>query len=348
MLSGPGALEYALQTGIPVVSFAEQIPDNIAGKWSQYHAHINDNTPESPTVSRNNLDAHADFLSRLQQENNDRIIYAASLTTAPKIPTSSPEPISPSAMVDGSLPELRCKPDSEKAARVVDRAKSEPPTWYHVRTHGTLPETPVIRAVNDAPLPSVSVMTMLDSFPMPPSDNPPSSAPVAIVTVPIILPTSNNPLSTPSLLPILSASSGNVMLEQHSTVSKTLTNGKRHHSDEGDDVNDTVGVIVIDKNGNLAAGSSSGGIALKMRGRVGPAAIPGVGTAVIPADPEDPEGTTVAVVVSGSGEWITSTCCAQMAAERLYHGMKKVGGGKLVPCDDEDVLHAFIEKEFTG
>jgi taspase, threonine aspartase, 1 len=123
------------------------------------------------------------------------------------------------------------------------------------------------------------------------------------------------------------------------------------HTDEGyesDNINDTVGVIVIDRAGNMACGSSSGGLGMKMRGRSGPAGIPHAGTAVVHADKDDPEGTMTAVVASGTGEYITSTCAAKMAAERLYYGQKKVAGGKLVGCDDLEVLAAFIEKEFLG
>lgn len=87
---------------------------------------------------------------------------------------------------------------------------------------------------------------------------------------------------------------------------------------------------------------------MKMRGRAGPAGIPGSGTALIPADKDDPEGTVVAVVASGTGEYITTTMAATFAAERLYQGMKKIDGGKLLPCEDSEVLEAFIKKEFDG
>jgi hypothetical protein len=119
-------------------------------------------------------------------------------------------------------------------------------------------------------------------------------------------------------------------------------------ANDADEINDTVGVIVIDRAGNLACGSSSGGLGMKMRGRAGPAGIPNAGTAVVHADKDDPEETMVSVVASGTGEYITSTCAAKMAAERLYHGQKKVTGGRLVDCDDSDVLASFIQKEFLG
>jgi taspase (threonine aspartase 1) len=138
------------------------------------------------------------------------------------------------------------------------------------------------------------------------------------------------------------------------TTSTTSTNNTTQSvsvaklNDDEDMINDTVGVIIIDRMGSLAAASSSGGLGMKLRGRVGPAAIPGAGTAVIPADKDDPDKTMVSVVASGTGEYITSTMAATLAAERLYYSQKKIPGGKLVECDDSEVLEAFIKKEFMG
>ncbi|KAL9594633.1 MAG: hypothetical protein Q9179_005306 [Wetmoreana sp. 5 TL-2023] len=77
-----------------------------------------------------------------------------------------------------------------------------------------------------------------------------------------------------------------------------------------DDITDTVGAIAVDSLGNLAAGSSSGGIGMKHRGRIGPAALVGIGTAVIPVDADDTEKTSVATVTSGTGEHMATTMAA--------------------------------------
>ena len=117
----------------------------------------------------------------------------------------------------------------------------------------------------------------------------------------------------------------------------------------GDDrITDTVGAIAIDRWGNIAAGSSSGGIGMKHRGRVGPAALIGIGTHVIPVDPADPEQTTTAVVTSGTGEHIASTLAASTCATRIYYGQKMGPNGVFEPVSEEEALHSMISNEFTG
>lgn len=62
-----------------------------------------------------------------------------------------------------------------------------------------------------------------------------------------------------------------------------------------DHITDTVGAICVDRWGRVAAGSSSGGIGMKFRGRIGPAALIGVGTQIRVHD----DGTVVAATCSG-------------------------------------------------
>lgn len=117
----------------------------------------------------------------------------------------------------------------------------------------------------------------------------------------------------------------------------------------GDDhVTDTVGCIAIDSFGNIACGASSGGIGMKHRGRIGPAALVGVGAHVVPTDPDDKQRTCIASVTSGTGEHMATTMAATVAAERLYHGVKRVKGGALAETNDEDALRSFVEKDFMG
>ncbi|CAP95541.1 Pc21g06440 [Penicillium rubens Wisconsin 54-1255] len=117
--------------------------------------------------------------------------------------------------------------------------------------------------------------------------------------------------------------------------------------DEEDSITDTVGAIAIDKYGNIAAGSSSGGIGMKHRGRIGPAALIGIGTHVIPQDPTDADGTTCAVVTSGTGELIASTLAASTCAQRMYYGQKMGNNGMFTQVMEEEALRAWMNREFN-
>jgi taspase (threonine aspartase 1) len=118
--------------------------------------------------------------------------------------------------------------------------------------------------------------------------------------------------------------------------------------DKPDQITDTVGAIAVDSWGRIACGASSGGIGMKYRGRVGPAALVGVGAAVVPVDPEDTEQTSVATVTSGTGEHMATTMAATVCAERLYQSVKKTSGGEYTPVTEDEALRAMIEKEFMG
>jgi taspase (threonine aspartase 1) len=119
-------------------------------------------------------------------------------------------------------------------------------------------------------------------------------------------------------------------------------------SDREDSITDTVGAIAIDSWGNIACGASSGGIGMKYRGRVGPAALVGIGAAVVPIDPDDVEKTCVATVTSGTGEHMATTMAATVCAERLYQSMKKGKAGEYHETTEDEALKAMIENEFMG
>lgn len=118
---------------------------------------------------------------------------------------------------------------------------------------------------------------------------------------------------------------------------------------KGDDIiTDTVGAIAVDMHGNIAAAASSGGIGMKHRGRIGPAALVGVGATVIPPDAEDLDNTTVATVTSGTGEHMSTTMAAGVCSDRIYHGLRKVSGGTYEQCGDDEAVEGFIKKDFMG
>ncbi len=115
-----------------------------------------------------------------------------------------------------------------------------------------------------------------------------------------------------------------------------------------DMITDTVGAIAIDSQGRIAAGSSSGGIGMKHGGRVGPAALVGVGTAVVPENADDKDKLSVAAVASGTGEHIATTMAAYTCADRLYHSVRSCGQGRMEPADEDAVMRSVIEKDFMG
>lgn len=116
-----------------------------------------------------------------------------------------------------------------------------------------------------------------------------------------------------------------------------------------DRITDTVGAIAIDQRGDMAAGSSSGGIGMKHRGRVGPAALVGIGTAIIPANADDEDRLVVGAVTSGTGEHMATTQASQRCAERLYHGTRRGIDGRDVEEPEESVvMESFITHDFQN
>lgn len=74
-----------------------------------------------------------------------------------------------------------------------------------------------------------------------------------------------------------------------------------------------MGAVALDKSGNLAAGTSTGGISMKRFGRVGDAPIIGAGTYA---------SATCAVSATGAGEYfirltIARDICARMQYQKL-------------------------------
>ncbi|KAL6855047.1 hypothetical protein ACO1O0_006185 [Amphichorda felina] len=119
---------------------------------------------------------------------------------------------------------------------------------------------------------------------------------------------------------------------------------------DGEDIiTDTIGAIAVDEKGHIAAGSSSGGIGMKHRGRLGPAALVGIGTAVVPCTEDDEEGITVAAVSSGTGEHMATTMASQRCADRIYRGTRKGPRGVDIQDDNDDaIINSFIAHDFIN
>src|SRR5205085_745442 len=73
----------------------------------------------------------------------------------------------------------------------------------------------------------------------------------------------------------------------------------------------TVGVVALDKNGNLAAGTSTGGMTNKKYGRVGDSPIIGAGTYA--------NNKTCAVSCTGHGEYFISSVVAYDVSALMDH-----------------------------
>ena len=119
-------------------------------------------------------------------------------------------------------------------------------------------------------------------------------------------------------------------------------------SAKDDHVVDTVGAIAVDCLGNIAAGSSSGGIGMKHRGRMGPAALVGIGTAVVPVRAGDKSKLSVACVTSGTGEHMATTTAANTCAERVYANQKRGSSGNLEFTYEDEAVRSFIVDDFMS
>ena len=131
-------------------------------------------------------------------------------------------------------------------------------------------------------------------------------------------------------------------------LDRILPAANQPDSQEEDIITDTVGAIAVDCFGNIAAGSSSGGIGMKHRGRTGPAALVGIGTSVVPIEADDKTKTCVATVTSGTGEHMATTGAAGLCASRIYFNQKKGKNGTVVETDEEGAIRSFVDKDFMS
>ncbi len=97
----------------------------------------------------------------------------------------------------------------------------------------------------------------------------------------------------------------------------------------------TVGCVALDKHGNLAAGTSTGGMNNKRWGRIGDSPIIGAGTYA--------DNATCAVSCTGHGEYfIRYTVAADVAARMAY------GGASLQDAANAVVMKKLVEKGGSG
>ncbi|XP_022183724.1 threonine aspartase 1 [Myzus persicae] len=99
---------------------------------------------------------------------------------------------------------------------------------------------------------------------------------------------------------------------------------------------DTVGCVGMDKFGNVAASSSSGGILLKQDGRVGQAALLGSGCWA----QNMPDDVAIAVTTSGCGEHLIKTNLAREMSRQLVNSSCPTIA--ITKCFNEDFIHSPI------
>ena len=87
----------------------------------------------------------------------------------------------------------------------------------------------------------------------------------------------------------------------------------------------TIGAVAVDRNGNVAAATSTGGITAKRWGRIGDSPLIGAGTYA--------DNRSAAVSATGSGEYFIRAVAAHQLAERI-----RLGGESL-----QDALDAVLE-----
>ncbi|KAG0359528.1 hypothetical protein BGZ54_009918 [Gamsiella multidivaricata] len=91
---------------------------------------------------------------------------------------------------------------------------------------------------------------------------------------------------------------------------------KKRNVVEEDQMQDTVGAICVDAQGRMAAGVSSGGIAMKFPGRVSEAALFGAGCW---AQDSSDDSAGFACSMTGAGEQICKTLLARTCMETMVH-----------------------------
>ncbi|KAH0545559.1 hypothetical protein FGG08_000390 [Glutinoglossum americanum] len=214
--------------------------------------------------------------------------------------------------------ELRGRDRKARSSLIRSDGSSDSEMWSSANTTLELPPaspSPPPFAALHTPLPPSPPEELEISSPSPPTD-------INNGTTGLVLPP---PYGPANIVPLGSSTRGN----------------------SEDHITDTVGVVAIDSWGYIAAGSSSGGIGMKYRGRVGPAALVGVGTAIVPTRHDDPYKMAVACVTSGTGEHMATTQAAARCAERIYNVGKTKWKGK-VDTDENEAMKLMIEQDFMG
>ena len=348
LLVGQGAIDFAFDAGIPVLPKDALTSASAHERWLRWKSDLQKLSDMQDDHSRPPIDIAAQKSEgqegQRQREAQTRILAACWNESQPYSPALTPSGSSdPTDIFGTSVPaELRTlspRPTSEKSELVSISPPAEPKrpenppetkhvSWPHRRQNNDGQGYTNYGEDGDNDDEESSLI----------DDNPELTN--STRRYPIHQVAGDKHLS----LPELSADGG-----RSPPTSFARRDAKRQGSPaRTDEITDTVGAIAIDCLGNIAAGSSSGGIGMKHRGRVGPAALVGIGTAVVPIDPDDPMKTSCATVTSGTGEHMATTMAAMTCASRIYNCERKSKEGLLENTDCNGAMDSFVQKDFMG
>ncbi|KAL3421533.1 Threonine aspartase 1 [Phlyctema vagabunda] len=344
LLVGEGAVDFAYNQGIPIVPYDAVVSQNARDRYVRWkedlrRAEGSDNGRITPISNGSPIGQYGEEHSDYDHEDRVRDKQRRDHTNA---------------MLTGTWNEGQ--PDSPQPTSPTPIAESTQDSFINTRSGSPAPDSPNLTPVGER---SRITRSPLSS---------PSRSPSKRVRRDY----SDNGTRTHSLLGPSGKSSADVMVSAgqfnssadgaKSPVKESLqvpylnvdgacadALADFHISVQDDDIiTDTVGAIAIDHFGNIAAASSSGGIGMKHRGRVGPAALVGIGTAIIPADKDDPDQVSVAAVTSGTGEHMATTMASQKCVERLYQNTRRGRGGADVSASEEDAMESFVRADFMN
>ena len=333
LLVAQGATDFAYEQGIPIVHFDALISRNARDRYLRWREDLlraeGHMTPTSSTSQSEELDYanEARYQAKQRRDHTNSILKGTW--------NESPSSVQSSHIYSSAAQRRSPSPGSPSNDQGLPIASAKRPRYSHL-----------------SPEPHIRTHSLL---------GPNSGGPDLVKSPPNVAMTLGETAraeharpgsSDGSVSPFAKGDKANCHLSftQEGTAespSKGYFGDARTKNDE-DMITDTVGAIAIDMYGHIAAGSSSGGIGMKHRGRVGPAALVGVGSAVVPEDENDDDRISVASVTSGTGEHMATTMASQKCADRIYHNTRRGTGGVDIVATEEEAIESFVQADFMG